>query len=70
MDDVETLKKDLKGRNKKIQKLLQENAVIKAQTNYYYDKFVHSNALSLRLYRKYIDVVRKLAEYEAKENNN
>ena len=67
MDDIDILKKDLAGRNKKIQKLIGENYVKKCKIEYLQDKLNEQEALNNRLYLKYMIAIKELAVYKSKE---
>lgn len=61
------LKKDLRGRQKKIEKLSAELFETKAKLSIAEDNYESERQKNCRLYCKYIDVVTELAEYKKKE---
>lgn len=68
--DKELLKKDLKGRQKKIEKLIAENYVLQNRLDIAMDNYDTERMKNLRLYSKYIVVLKELAQYKKNERSN
>lgn len=68
MTNVEDIKKDLKGRQKKIEKLIAENYVLTNRLEVAEDNLNDERAKNVRLYSRYICALKELAQYKKKEN--
>ena len=66
--DEELLKKDLKGRQKKIEKLIAENYVLRNRLEVAEDNLNYERTKNVRLYSRYICTLKELAQYKKKEN--
>lgn len=64
--DEELLKKDLKGRQKKIEKLIAENYVLINRLEVAEDNLNNERAKNVRLYSRYICALKELAQYKKK----
>ena len=68
MTNDEDIKKDLKGRQKKIEKLIAENYVLANRLEVAEDNLNDERAKNVRLYSRYICALKELAQYKKKEH--
>lgn len=66
-EELESIKKDLKGRQKKIEKLLYEIYALKSRLEVMEDNYNTEREKNLRLYSRYIVAIKELANYKSKE---
>ena len=63
------IKKDLKGRQKKIEKLMAENYVLARRVEVAEENLQEERAKNVRLYSRYICAIKELAQYKKKEGD-
>ena len=68
--DEDQIKKDLKGRQKKIENLLYEKYCLECELKVAQDNYETEKRKNLRLYCQYIVAVKELAVYKAKEESD
>ena len=68
MTNDEDIKKDLKGRQKKIEKLIAENYVLTNRLEVAEDNLNDERSKNVRLYSRYICALKELAQYKKNDN--